>query len=288
MGNNSLSNKPFDIRDNRLMLSLGELSPKKYCTYSCPFCYLHSEEFSSYSSLPVNDIISWVREVNQPFDIIYVSGDTDSFAPPRTDMGIELLEKLCEFNVDLLFTTRAPFNVSHLSRLAQIQNVQKSKDKMLIGCVSITQLNHPHLEPKPIPTPEYRMEQLRNFKQSGLKSVLAMRPFLPIVPLDDYLQIIESTKDFIDLALGSHWFADPQGKLETGVFQGKSLPSNTLFEYEKMDFDINESMWKVYKNETAEKEVRKRCASLNIPFFMRSKPAIQWLRSTAKLSISDH
>jgi len=271
------SSKFFDVRDNRLMLSLGALSSKKYCTFSCKFCYLRSEDFSSYISLPVPDIINWVRNLETPFDIIYVSGDTDTFAPPRTEQALDLLENLCEFKVDILFTTRAVFKDSHLLRLSEIQRVQSNNKKMLIGCVSITQLNHPHLEPKPIPSPQSRIEQLRKFKEIDLKSILAMRPFLPIIPLEDYKQIIDYTKDHVDLILGSHWFADPKGKLEEDVFQGH-MPTDSSFVYEKMDFDINDAFWKVYKSESLEQGVREYCDLLKIPFFMRSKPAIDFLR----------
>src|SRR6266851_8645144 len=111
---------PFDVSDNRAMVSLGPLSPKKYCTYSCPFCYVQSD-FLSYTSMDISEIVDWLKTCQRPFDIIYVSGDTDSFAPPRTDGGIELLEALCEFGVDLLFTTRAVFGPKHLNKLYQIR-----------------------------------------------------------------------------------------------------------------------------------------------------------------------
>src|SRR5258706_9777095 len=119
---------PFDVSDNRAMVSLGPLSPKKYCTYSCPFCYVRTD-FLSYASMSIPEIISWLRNCQQPFDIIYVSGDTDSFAPPRTSRGIELLEELCEFNVDLLFTTRFVFAPEHLERLFQIRKHLTNKKK---------------------------------------------------------------------------------------------------------------------------------------------------------------
>lgn len=267
----------FDLRENRLMLSLGPLSPKKYCTYSCPFCYLHSNGFPSYHPMSISQIINWIRKQSEPFDIIYVSGDTDSFAPPRTAQGIKLLEALTEFDVDILFTTRTVFSDIHLNSLAKIQKIQTQNSKMLIGCVSISQLNQPHLEPKPIPSPLQRIEQLKRFKSIGITSILAMRPFLPVVPMKDYIQILNYVKDFIDVVLGSVWYADNEGILENNALKDAQMRSTTI-EHVKLDFYSSDAIWKAYNNKEVEQEVRNFCISHKIPFFMRSGPAIKWLR----------
>src|SRR5205809_334951 len=107
---------PFDLRSGRAMVSLGPLSPKKYCTFSCPFCYVQSD-FLSYASLSISEIVRWLRTQRNQFDIVYVSGDTDSFAPPRTDQGIDLLWAITQFDVDILFTTRALLSSQQLSEL---------------------------------------------------------------------------------------------------------------------------------------------------------------------------
>ena len=268
----------FDLRDRRLMLSLGPLSPKKYCSFSCPFCYLHSNDFPSYISMPVSGIINWICKQTEPFDIVYVSGDTDSFAPPRTAQGIQLLEELTKFKVDILFTTRSLFDNLHLELLAHIQQIQSRNKKMLIGCVSISQLHHPRIEPKPIPSPEQRIEQLRRFKSMNIVSVLALRPFLPIVPLEEYIEIVTYAKDFVDVVLGSNWFADQDGILESKIFRDEKS-NKFVVNNEKMDFYNSNATWRVYKSETIEKEVKKYCDSNNLPFFMRSTPAIRWLQT---------
>ena len=111
--------QPFDIREGRAMVSIGPLSPKKYCSYNCPFCYVNAG-FLSYATMTIPEIVAWLKKHVDSYDIIYVSGDTDSFAPPRMDEGIELLEALAELDSDLLFTTRAIFGRSHLNSLENI------------------------------------------------------------------------------------------------------------------------------------------------------------------------
>jgi hypothetical protein len=84
-------------------------------------------------------------------------------------------------------------------------------------------------------------------------------------------------KENIDLILGEVWYADKGGLLEKGVFRG-ATPTNEYSEH-KMDFDDNDEVWKVYESRETEEAVSKKCAELNIPFFMRSAPAVAWVRS---------
>lgn len=266
----------FDIQGGRVMLSLGPLSDNKKCSYSCPFCYVGYGDFYSYESMSIQEIISWVRNQKDAFDIIYVSGDTDSFAPPRTENALQLLDALTEFGVDLLFTTRYVFNDKQLDALSVVNAKQKKNNKLLVGCVSISQLNNPQLEPEPIPLVEDRICQLYRFKQIGVSAVLAMRPLLPTVPKKDYLRIIDLAKNNVDLILCSDWFTDLNGEIESKVLLGNE---NNFFErIEVMDFYSCSDTWKIYEDYDLKKVIEKHCIDSGLAFFVRSQPAIQWLR----------
>ena len=269
---------PFYVQNGRAMVSLGPLARTKFCTYSCPFCYVHAH-FKSYASLTVSEITTWLANVVEPFDIIYVSGDTDSFAPPRADEGMALLTALSAFDVDLLFTTRALLQERHLAELAKLREDLRRRGKLLFGCVSVSQLTFPHLEPHPIPSPDDRLQQLKAFHELGLVSVLAARPFLPMVPVEEYLRIVDRAHAFVDVVLGEKWYADKEGILETNVFGGPA-PSKIPFVDHVMDFDDNRAVWKVYEAHEIETAVSSHCVSLGLPFFMRSGPAIDWARAT--------
>jgi DNA repair photolyase len=268
---------PFDIRDNRIMLSLGPLSSKKYCTFSCAFCYVQAE-FASYASLTLDETLAWVRSVREPYDVIYVSGDTDSFARPRTEMGIGLLEGLAQFNVDLLFTTRHVFVGEDLAQLAALARRLRRSGRRLVGCTSICQLHHPHLEPKPVPLPSERLAQLGRFRRAGLTTVLALRPFMPTVPIVDYLTLAERAAGSVDAILGEMWFADSAGRLEARVFGAGPRPDAEM-RRARMDFDENDAEWRVWAVPETERRVRERCVQLGIPFFMRSRPALEYFRA---------
>jgi DNA repair photolyase len=270
---------PFDVRDKRIMLSLGPLSPKKYCTFSCAFCYVQAD-FASYASLSLDETLAWVQAVEEPYDVIYVSGDTDSFARPRTDMGISLLERLAQFDADLLFTTRHVFAAEDLARLEALARNHRQRGRQLIGCTSICQLHHPHLEPRPVSPPDERLAQLERFSRAGLTTVLALRPFMPIVPPADYVTLAERAAASVDAILGEMWFADRGGRLEARVFGNGPRPERETHGA-RMDFDENDAEWRVWASPGTERCVRERCATLGVPFFMRSRPALEHFRAAA-------
>jgi DNA repair photolyase len=271
-------NQWFDIRNGRAMVSLGPLSPKRFCTYACAFCYVHVD-FGSYPSLQVGQIRDYLDSRAGDFDIVYVSGDTDSLTPPRTDMGIELIEALAGLGKDVLFTTRAPLEENHLDRLSAINRRLREKGNILFGCVSISRLHSaPHLEPKPVPSPERRLEVLRGLHERGIVSVLAMRPFLPIIPVSEYVELARLATPFVDVILGEAWYADKGGVLERQVF-GPAGSTGVVFEEHEMDFDSNDAIWKVWQGEDVRVGVEAYCMSAKIPFFMRSRPAIEYVRA---------
>lgn len=269
------STPPFFLGNDRAMISLGPLSNKKYCTYSCPFCYVEAG-FTKYIKLDEDEIIDWLVQNRDSYNIVYISGDTDSFAPPRTESAINLLNRLTKLKVDLLFTTRYVFDLQELQRIIEINEKLNSQNNLLFGCVSISQLRTPFIEPKPIPSIQERFNQLAIFKKRGIVSVLAMRPFLPITPYEDYAELVDNASGRVDLILGERWHSDFGGILENKIMI-KSNPDYTIEETE-MDFDNNQKKWRVWKNSKLENQIKEKCNMLNIPFFMRSKPAVEWYK----------
>lgn len=269
----------FDIRDGRAMVSLGPLSPNRFCSYACAFCYVHAD-FGSYPSMPVKEILHKLAHKKDSFDIVYVSGDTDSLAKPRTKMGIDLIEGLCELGTDVLFTTRTRLSEGDLDRLAAINRKLEKQGNMLFGCISISRLRSaPHLEPKPVPSPEERLSVLKGLKERGIVSVLAMRPFLPVIPVSEYVELASLAAPIVDVILGEVWYVDTAGVLEAQVFGDNATKLND-YSTHKMDFDNNDQLWKVWNGTKVQDAVESYCSREGIPFFMRSRPAILHIRES--------
>jgi len=271
----------FFIGMDRAMVSLGPLSPKRYCTYACAFCYVHAD-FQKYPNLDVADILQWLRENAPRYSIVYISGDTDSFAKPRTAEALELVRGTLDLKKDVLFTTRAPLARETIDQLGALASRAKRSDNVLIGCVSISRLRSAaHLEPPPVPTPEVRIQLLRSLRNAGLWTVLAMRPFLPVIPPEEYCELVRLCFPYVDVVLGEAWYADSGGILEDKVLGTGNRLEN--FTAKSMDFDANEATWKVWEGREVTAVVGNYCESLGVPFFMRSNPAVDLIRSRARL-----
>ena len=278
MSDTRLSSSPFDIRGQRAMVSLGPLSDGVHCAYNCPFCYVNNG-FLHYASMSVDEIIQWLRsQIQNSFDIVYISGDTDSFAPPRTDKGMSLLERLIELYKDVLFTTRTCFNDYASERLSNIVRMYGKYNHHVFGCISIPQWTRPDFEPPPIPTPQQRINQLAKFNSIGIKSVLALRPFLPTIPKSDYISILGAAYKSVCLVLGERWFFDKHGIMESKLLKNANIPLSDYETNVSMRFDDNNEMWNLYKAPGIEELCAELCKNYGLPFSMSSKPALDKLR----------
>ena len=233
----------------------------------------------------IDDIISFLVRYRENYDIIYVSGDTDSFATPRKEQGILLLQQIAQnINCDLLFTTRTTFNDYELSKLGTVVEILRRKGKRLYACISITRYSEElsYLEPKPIPSPKERIEMLNKLHCIGAVTVLAMRPFLPVVPINDYLKVLELVRGFIDIVLGEIFYFTLEGNIQHRVFPEGVPPEieSELLRNQSMDFDKNMEEWQVWPATSIEKIVRTYCENNNIIFSMRSQDAIETYENT--------
>lgn len=276
----SKNNKPYFIGLNRAMISLGPLSPTRYCTYSCAFCYVQSDKWGKYPTAEIDEILDFLREEKKKnsYKVIYISGDTDSFAPPRTMKALELLRALLEFNVDVTITTRYVFNKNELNELVKINGLFRGKGLVLSVSISIPRLlSGDHLESPNTPSPRERILFLKRLKESGINTMLALRPFLPIIPLKEYEKLIFECREFVDAVLGEVWYVDKKGSIEKRVLIDKK-EKNIEFKEHSMDFNIKDSSWKVWENNALIEAINDHCKELGLPFFMRSQPALDLIR----------
>lgn len=267
----------FYIDNQRAMISLGPLNDSRTCPYNCAFCYVQ-DGFIPYVKKSIEDILDFLIRHREEYKIIYVSGDTDSFAAPRKSIGISLLQQIAEkIDCDLLFTTRTTFSDNELINIAKIVETLKKKKKELFSCISITRYSDTvgYLEPIPIPSPDERIEILRKLHNIGAVTVLALRPFLPIVSSNDYLTILKTAKDFTDIVLGEAFYFSRGGSIENRVFP-QGIPSRVLNElkFGKMDFNSSQKDWAIWQSDLLESQIAEYCEKNNIIFAMRSSNAI--------------
>lgn len=275
------SSASFFIGRKRAMVSLGPPG-RNPCTYRCAFCYTQAN-FPSYPNFTIEQIEAWLIEKRDEFEIVYVSGDTDSFAPPRQSMGVELVEKIASVGKDLLFTTRAEISDRFHPLLARLAKDAAANGRLFVACISISQLHQPRLEPRPIPSPEARIRMLERFHRLGITTALTIRPFIPSVPAEEYAEIVDIAGPFSDLVIGGDWYVDTGGVLlerTSAAIDTPVVPERTSPEPVRSLYFSTSSAeeWVTQHHPKAEAAVRKACSVRNIPFFMGSEDAIGHLR----------
>ena len=272
--------KPFFLNGERAMISLGPLTKTKHCPFGCAFCYVQ-DGFTKYDTLNDDDIINFLKQNKKNYNIIYVSGDTDSFAEPRTERALGLLYRISsELNCDLLFTTRATFNDKNHALIKKIIDKQHEKGKELFASISVTRYSDEtkYIEPDPIPSPDDRLNEIIKLKKLGATTILAMRPFLPVVDPNDYIKMLDKTKGFVDIALGEKFYFKAGSVVENRVFGNSEIALNVEggnFCLEKMEFDLSDGDWICWNPEGYEKIVREHSEKLGVIFSLHSSDAIQ-------------
>ncbi len=181
-------------------------------------------------------------------------------------------------DVDLLFTTRTTFLREHYEILKQIAEEQQRTNNKLYACISITRYSDSvdYIEPTPIPSPDERIQTIINLKKVGATTVLALRPFLPVVDVNDYITIIDKTLGYVDIVLGECFYFIRNGKIFKRVFR-----NGFLDQWEKntehgvsMGFDDNTLQWDVWNSTEYQDIVRQHCEKNGIIFSMHSDDAI--------------
>lgn len=274
--------QPFFLGLDRAMISLGPLTEKRFCPYRCSFCYVRGP-FPKYSTVSTKEVINWLRTKRKDYSSIYISGDTDSFAKPRSSEGLELLRAVAELKCTTIFTTRYCFDDSELEEIQEISAKFAENGNLLVGCMSISQLNHPTLEPHPIADPVSRVDNLRFWKKLGITTALTIRPFIRGVPALEYKAIAELGVASADIVLGGNLYVDTLGNVQNGINAKDEILSTVALARSRssaLDFSLDDSEWKIVEHPEAENAVRQVCEAHNVPFFMRSGPAMKHLEQT--------
>jgi hypothetical protein len=273
--------EPYFIGLGRAMVSLGPLANSAYCTYKCKFCYVNGP-YPKYAHRSVDEILDWLHRRRDDYGIVYVSGDTDSFAPPRTGEALRLLSQLIELGVDVLFTTRYVFSNMERRIVNRLLREYNEAGRLLIPCISVSQLTHPELEPPPIPSPGARISQIRWLYAQGAKVLLTVRPFIPYVDAEEYAEIVRRGGRYCTAVLGGDWYTDPNGIIDgltrraLGVAITKVTGNNVT--RAPLDSTTDATEWDTSRHPHAEVLVEQVSRQLDRPFFMRSEPAVTFIR----------
>ncbi len=248
------------------------------CLYKCLHCYTYSAEFVNRGKNSIKDIIDDLEKKNK-FNIVYISGYKENFINPAK--GLSLMEAIyARFQCDILVTTRAVFGTKDIERLFELNSHMCEKGNRLYFCVSIPAYeSYQLLEPNSIiPTPQQRIDFLKELYIGGVSTILTIRPLCPncFIPLSESKKIISEINGYCSAIISSGIVVD-----DFILDKIHGFPLDFDYEEKKimscLDNDINVKYVNV-SNELI--EIESICTNLGIPFFQNSLPAINYIDAT--------
>lgn len=180
--------------DKDRVLTYSQLS----CPLDCRYCFVDDLNFNqqkhvSYLSERQQELID---ELPENVNLIMLGCDTEFFQSRKGALAV--LEKLARQNRDVSVITKLSLNQEFILQLREIDEKLKSHDNFLTFSTSIPCWESAKVwEPK-APDPQSRTRTLKLVNQSGIRTLLALRPLLPTIPDEELREVIDRTVQYTD------------------------------------------------------------------------------------------
>ena len=110
--------------------------------------------------------------------------------------ALHILERLSVMGKDISVITKLSLNDKFIANLARIDESLKSNGNFLTFSVSLACTDSKEKWEPHVPTVVSRVETLRKVSETGIDTMVAIRPLIPDVPISELYQIVDMTKDY--------------------------------------------------------------------------------------------
>lgn len=178
--------------DKERVLTYSELS----CPLNCKYCFVkdlspQQKENVSYLS---EKQFKLLKQLPKKVNLIMLGCDTEFFQSMKD--SLEILEKLSDLNKDISVITKLSLPQDFIKKLKEIDVKLNKKGNFLIFSESIPCLESAkEWEPK-APNPRDRVETLKKAYEENIKTLVAIRPLLPVVSKKEFGEIVDLTKNY--------------------------------------------------------------------------------------------
>lgn len=246
-----------------------------YCPMNCRHCYTYELE----KRMDTRTDIELIEELQQKkFDIIYLSQTYENFY--EEEKGIALCEKLYQkYKKDIYIIARSKLSESGISALVKLNTVMKCNDNKLYFATSVCANESYGIteDVSQCPSPEERLEKLKQLHKNGVSTILLIRPLFPkeIISVVECKNLIKKSKGCIDAVISSGLIVTDRILEKLGLSadnlkylqNGHSEYLANLKKEQVRYLDVEEELM----------ELEKFCNEMKIPFFRHSMPALNTL-----------
>ena len=257
--------------NNRVFISYDMACPMK-----CKHCYTY-ELKQRRKQRNVDELVESLAD--ECFDIIYMSKSYENFYDEKK--GLLLCEALWQrFHKDIFIITRRLLSNTIIEELAQLNREMRLKGNGLyLGVSASATKSGAFLESQEFcPTAMDRLYNLERAKALEIKTVLLLRPIFPdnIISVEEPLQLIEKSKDFVDAIISSGLIVTDK------ILNSLNLKQSNMKYLENGDSDYladleSDSIRYVDVHNEIQK-VKECCQNNKLPFFEHSMPALNSIR----------
>jgi hypothetical protein len=249
------------------------------CKLWCKHCYITARQFQHPTQRSVESVVAELREQEESFSVVCISGDTDCFLNEAT--GVELIERVCSSFpvVDVMFTSRLVPSGSAAERISELARDMARDSRLLVPCVSVVTWTYPNKveNPRFVPPTAERIAFMRHLADQGIPCFLAIRPTFPftVVSRDEIQKIFAECGDAPACVLGEAFILDTGNTIATRLDITRVDEAAVL---NPLSFLDQPGLWekRIY---TEEVEFARKCShEAGIPYFLRSMSAMKYLR----------
>ncbi|MFH1207899.1 MAG: radical SAM protein [Patescibacteria group bacterium] len=180
--------------DKNRVLTYSQLS----CPFNCRYCFVEDMNYNqkrkvSYLSEKQFELIEHLPE---EINLIMLGCDTEFFQSRANSLTI--LERLASVEKDLSVITKLPLAPEFIDNLKKVDEKLRAHKNFLTFSVSIPCLDSAKVWEPRVPDPQKRIQTLKYAHDSGIKTLLALRPLLPTLPDSEIEGIVKLTRGHVD------------------------------------------------------------------------------------------
>lgn len=160
------------------------------CTLGCIYCFVENDNYLPIPKVDEGGIGKNIASQLENAEIIQPSADIEIFQAPNY---LLTLEKLLSYSKPISFATKSKVSPGLASKLANYHKILLESGAILQIAVTITRLKDWHdIEPF-APSPQARIETLKNLHEYGIPTTVAVRPMLPFTQPEEIEEIVNLT-----------------------------------------------------------------------------------------------
>ncbi|MDO8486482.1 MAG: radical SAM protein [Candidatus Staskawiczbacteria bacterium] len=241
MNNIDFEKEGLKLDQNRV-LTYSQLS----CPLNCTYCFVKDINFNQKKKVPYLSERQYqlITELPEEISLIMLGCDTEFFQSKKN--SLDILRKLIALHKDISVITKLELSNAFIKNLKEIDRELTKNGNLFSFSVSIPCMESAkEWEPK-APHPLKRIETLKLVHQAGIKTLVAIRPLLPNISVEELSRIIEPTKDYccgyysgpLYLKNPDHLLID-KSVLKIERLQPHWMPSGNIFYKVERDGQLN-------------------------------------------------